>query len=83
MKANLEKWLVGMALGVAIPALLPVIRKTAKPLIKKGKSLTKQMIKQSVILATKAKHEVEDFLEEANYERMKRNWQRNTPTYVD
>jgi hypothetical protein len=81
MKNQAEKWLIGAALAVALPTLLPIFKKTAKPLLNQGAEWTKNLIKQAQIITIKAKHEIEDFWYEAQFERMQKNWQRNSTHY--
>lgn len=78
-----EKWLIGAALAVALPTLLPIVRKTARPIIEQGAGWAKKWLKQAQVMTVKAKHELEDIWFEAQYERMQKNWQRKPYTYTD
>ncbi|MGA9174019.1 MAG: DUF5132 domain-containing protein [Thermoactinomyces sp.] len=83
MKIQVEKCLVGAALAVALPVLLPIMKKTAKPLINQGTDWAKNLVKQAQIITAKAKHELEDIWFEAQYERMQKNWERKSYTFTD
>lgn len=78
-----EKWLIGAALAVALPALLPIVKKTARPFIEQGTDWAKKRLKQAQVMTVKAKHELEDIWFEAQYEHMQKNWQRKPYTYTD
>ncbi|SFJ06066.1 hypothetical protein [Thermoflavimicrobium dichotomicum] len=83
MKVQAEKWLVTAAIAVSLPVLVPVLRKTLKPLARQGSNLVKQTCKQIQIVTVKAKQELEDIWLEAKYERMQKNNRRFPHTFVD
>ncbi|MDR0266941.1 DUF5132 domain-containing protein [Paenibacillus sp.] len=64
---RIEKWVIGAALAVAIPVLIPVIKECIYPLavtgVKKAKSSV-QLIKE----------EIQDIIVEAQFERMKQQF---------
>ncbi|TCZ75483.1 DUF5132 domain-containing protein [Paenibacillus albiflavus] len=64
---RIEKWVIGAALAVAIPVLIPVIKESIYPLavagVKKAKSSV-QLIKE----------EIEDIIVEAQFERMQQQF---------
>jgi hypothetical protein len=74
MKSHVEKWIVGAALAVALPALIPVIRETAGPLMARGNRLARRTARQAATLAVKVRHELEDIWYEAEAERMEKRW---------
>lgn len=83
MNIQAEKWLIGAALAVALPVLLPIIKKTAGPLVEQGSDLAKDLVKQARIMTVKARHEIEDIWMESQYERMQKNWERTSYSYTD
>lgn len=82
MKTHLEKWVIATALAVAIPTLLPIIRKTAKPFAIQSAKWTKDRWRKAQAMAIKWKHELEDIWFEAQYQRMQKNWERKPNTYI-
>ncbi len=70
MQIPVQKWIVGTALVMSLPALIPIYRKTLKPLAKQGKNAIQDSVKQVKILTVKAKHELEDIWLEAQYDQI-------------
>jgi hypothetical protein len=58
---SMDKWIVGTALILAVPALLPIAKQVCQPIRQRGTYAWIRM-----------KEEMEDFIAEAQFERMKK-----------
>jgi hypothetical protein len=58
---SMDKWIVGTALILAVPALLPIAKQACQPIRQRGTYVWIRM-----------KEEMADFIAEAQFERMKK-----------
>ncbi|NGQ95784.1 DUF5132 domain-containing protein [Brevibacillus sp. SYP-B805] len=69
---NLEKIITGAALAVAASALLPIAKMTLRPLAMSGMEGVVALVNRTKALMQIAREEVEDIIAEAQYERLKK-----------
>ncbi|MDN4594600.1 DUF5132 domain-containing protein [Polycladomyces subterraneus] len=62
---SMDKWIVGTALILAVPAILPIAKQVCQPMRQRGNYVWSRM-----------KEEMEDFIAEAQFERMKKRFDR-------
>jgi hypothetical protein len=72
MQRNVEKIIVGAALTVAASALLPILKSTLKPLLSGGVQGAEGLANRAKYAFQIARDEVEDIIAEAQFERMKK-----------
>jgi hypothetical protein len=72
LQNNVEKIVAGLALAVAAPVLLPVAKNVLQPLAVLGMKGASNLVDRAKYAAQIAKEEVEDIIAEAQFERMKR-----------
>lgn len=72
LQKNAEKIIVGAALAVAAATLLPIFRKTLKPLAETGLQGAAAIPDKIKYALQVARDEVEDIIAEAQFERMKK-----------
>lgn len=72
---QIQKYLVGAALVAALPTLIPIYQKTMMPALVQGRRLVNSCVKESKILALKAKYELEDIWLEAQYDQMQKQFE--------
>jgi hypothetical protein len=69
---RIQNWIIGTALIVSLPSLLPIYRKTIKPLVSQSGEVIQDMYTQVKTLTIKAKHELEDIWLEAQYDQIRK-----------
>ena len=73
-KQVVEKMIVGAALSVAASVLLPIARETLPLLMNTGRRGAEEFFQRSKESAQRVREEIEDIVAEAQFERMKRNF---------
>lgn len=73
---NLDKVVVGTALALAASALIPIAKTTFRPLFETGIQGSASLINRSKSILQLARQEVEDIIAEAQFERMKKQLDR-------
>lgn len=69
---NIDKVIVVAALAAAATTLLPVAKSTLRPLLAGGLELGEGLMKRTKSIVQIAKEELEDIVAEAQFERMKK-----------
>ncbi|MBO8164461.1 MAG: DUF5132 domain-containing protein [Brevibacillus sp.] len=69
---NMEKIITGAALALAASTLLPIAKTTLRPLAVTGKRGVTEVVNRTRSFAQIAREEVEDIIAEAQFERMKK-----------
>ncbi|MFD0693951.1 DUF5132 domain-containing protein [Paenibacillus sp. GCM10027628] len=72
IQKNIDKIIVGTALTVAASALLPIAKTALQPLAAAGMEGGANLLQRARSLFQMAREEVEDIVAEAQFERMKR-----------
>jgi hypothetical protein len=72
IQKNLDKLIVGAALAAAASALLPIAKSTLRPLLANGLTAGDGLMNRARSIVQIAKEEVEDIVAEAQFERMKK-----------
>ncbi|WP_261301801.1 DUF5132 domain-containing protein [Paenibacillus andongensis] len=72
IQKNIDKIIIGSALAVAASALLPIAKSTLRPLAAAGMQGSGGLLHQARSLLQMAREEVEDIVAEAQFERMKK-----------
>jgi hypothetical protein len=72
IQKNLDKLIVGAALAAAASALLPIAKSTLRPLLANGLTAGEGLMNRARSIVQIAKEEVEDIVAEAQFERMKK-----------
>lgn len=77
IQKNLDKIIIGTALAIAASALLPVAKSTLRPLAANGRQSGVNLINRARSFVQMAREEVEDIIAEAQFERMKKQMDRD------
>ncbi|NRF90864.1 DUF5132 domain-containing protein [Paenibacillus frigoriresistens] len=72
IQKNIDKIIIGSALAVAASALLPIARSTMQPIAAAGVQGSNSLLQRARSLLQMAREEVEDIVAEAQFERMKK-----------
>jgi hypothetical protein len=72
IQKNLDKLIVGAALAAAASALLPIAKSTLRPLLANGLTAGEVLMQRARSIVQIAREEVEDIVAEAQFERMKK-----------
>ncbi|MBD0384239.1 DUF5132 domain-containing protein [Paenibacillus sedimenti] len=72
IQKNIDKIIIGTALTVAASALLPIAKSTLKPIAEAGMQGGAGLFQRARSMLQIAREEVEDIVAEAQFERMKR-----------
>lgn len=72
MQRNIEKVIIGAALALAASALLPIAKSALRPLAAGGVQSGAGLLQRTRSLIQMAREEVEDIVAEAQFERMKK-----------
>lgn len=73
---TIEKWLIGAALAAAAPTLLPIVKNILRPLATTGLHGTGDWIDRVKTTTQVIREEFEDIVAEAQFERMKKQLDR-------
>jgi PHD/YefM family antitoxin component YafN of YafNO toxin-antitoxin module len=76
LQNHVQKVVAGIALAVAAPVLLPVAKNVLQPLAVLGKKGAGNLVDRAKYAVQIAKEEVEDIVAEAQFERLKRQLDR-------
>jgi hypothetical protein len=77
MQRTTEKIIVGAALTLAVSALLPIAKSTLKPLAASGIQGVRGLANRAKYALQVARDEVEDIIAEAQFERMKKQFDKD------
>ncbi|TVY04197.1 DUF5132 domain-containing protein [Cohnella terricola] len=77
LERNMEKLIVGAALAFAASTLWPIVRNTLKPLGETGKHGAASLTGRIQYVLQVARDEVEDIVAEAQFERMRKQIDRD------
>lgn len=69
---NMDKIIVTAALAAAATTLLPIAKTTLRPLLAGGMEIGEGLVKRAQSIVQIAKEEMEDIVAEAQFERMKK-----------
>ncbi|MCR8630412.1 DUF5132 domain-containing protein [Paenibacillus radicis (ex Xue et al. 2023)] len=72
LRKNLDKIIIGSALAIAASALLPIAKSTLRPIAKTGMQGGANLFNRGRSFIQIARQEVEDIIAEAQFERMKK-----------
>ncbi|TXK84356.1 DUF5132 domain-containing protein [Paenibacillus sp. N3.4] len=72
IQKNIDKIIIGTALTVAASALLPIAKSTLQPITSAGMQGSSGLLHRARSLLQIAREEVEDIIAEAQFERMKK-----------
>ncbi|TDF93037.1 DUF5132 domain-containing protein [Paenibacillus piri] len=72
LQKNVDKLIIGAALAVAASALLPIAKSIFRPIAATGLEGGSNLINRGKSLVQIARQEVEDIIAEAQFERMKK-----------
>jgi len=72
LQKNIEKILIGASLAFAASALLPIAKSALRPLVSGGNPAGTDLLERAKSMLQVAREEVEDIFAEAQFERMKR-----------
>jgi hypothetical protein len=72
IQKNIEKIIIGAALVAASSVILPIAKKTLRPLLANGLTAGEGLMQRARSYVQIAKEEVEDIVAEAQFERMKK-----------
>jgi hypothetical protein len=72
IQKNIEKIIIGAALVAASSVILPIAKKTLRPLLANGLTAGEGLMHRARSYVQIAKEEVEDIVAEAQFERMKK-----------
>lgn len=72
LERNLEKIIIGASLAFAASALLPIAKSALRPLVPAGNPGEAGLLDRAKSMLQMAREEVEDIFAEAQFERMKR-----------
>jgi hypothetical protein len=72
IQKNLDKLIVGAALAAAASTLLPIAKSTLRPLLANGLTAGEGLVNRARSIVQIAREEVEDIVAEAQFERMKK-----------
>lgn len=76
IQKHFEKIIVGTALTVAASVIVPIAKNTLRPLASAGIMGTKELMNRAKSAVVIAREEVEDIIAEAQFERMKKQFDR-------
>lgn len=77
IQKHIEKVIVGTALAIAASALIPIAKSTLRPLAASGMQGGADLLNRARSVFQKAREEVEDIIAEAQFERMKRQFDKD------
>lgn len=83
IQKNMDKIIIGAALAAAAAALLPIAKATFRPLAATGGQGGAGLLNRGRALIEYARQEVEDIVAEAQFERMKKQLDREIAQYND
>jgi hypothetical protein len=72
IQKNIDKLIVGAALVAATSVILPIAKSTLRPLLASGLTAGEGLMNRARLYVQIAKEEVEDIVAEAQFERMKK-----------
>jgi hypothetical protein len=76
IQKSLDKWIVGAALTMAASALLPIAKNTLRPMAATGLQGAMGLMRSTKSAIQIAREEMEDIIAEAQFERMKKQLDR-------
>jgi hypothetical protein len=76
LQKNMDKLIVGAALVAAATVIVPIAKSTLRPLLASGLTAGEGLMKRAKSYVQIAKEEVEDIVAEAQFERMKKQLDR-------
>jgi hypothetical protein len=83
IQKNLDKIIIGAALAAAASALLPIAKSTLRPLLANGLTTGEGLMTRARTIVQIAKEEVEDIVAEAQFERMKKQFDKEIAQGAD
>lgn len=83
LEKNIDKMIVGTALAIAASALLPIAKTTFRPLAESGMEGGAVLLNRFKSVVQRAREEVEDIFAEAQFERMKRQFEKEITFFED
>ncbi|SDN73434.1 hypothetical protein SAMN04487897_104238 [Paenibacillus sp. yr247] len=72
IQKNIDKIIIGTALTIAASAILPIAKSTLQPIAAAGMQGSGGLLQRAKSLLQLAREEVEDIIAEAQFERMKK-----------
>ena len=83
IQKNIDKIIIGSALAVAASALLPIAKSTLQPITAAGMQGSSGLMQRARSLLQIAREEVEDIIAEAQFERMKKQLDKEIAAFDD